>query len=104
MGIIELPTIPNNCIHNAHMFYIKVKDLEQRTALLEYLKQEGILAVFHYVPLHSAPAGIKFCRLHGDDIFTTKESEKLLRLPMYYGISEREIDQIIQSLNRFFNE
>lgn len=104
MRIIELPTIPNNCIHNAHMFYIKVKDLEQRTALLEYLKQEGILAVFHYVPLHSAPAGIKFCRFHGDDIFTTKESEKLLRLPMYYGISEREIDQIIQSLNRFFNE
>ncbi len=101
-GKIELPKIPEYCKHNAHMFYIKVKNLEERTALIEHLKKNGILAVFHYVPLHSAPAGIKFGRFHGEDKYTTKESERLIRLPMYYGMKEEEIREVIDSIYKFF--
>ncbi|WP_198305851.1 dTDP-4-amino-4,6-dideoxygalactose transaminase [Arcobacter vandammei] len=97
-GYIELPKIPKECIQNAHMFYIKVKNLEQRTALLEHLKNAGINAIFHYIPLHSAPAGLKFGRFSGKDIYTTKESERLIRLPMYYGLKEQYINKIIQNL------
>ncbi|MCT7586736.1 dTDP-4-amino-4,6-dideoxygalactose transaminase [Aliarcobacter butzleri] len=96
-GFIELPKIPNGCVHNAHMFYLKVKDLEERTKLLEYLKENGILAVFHYIPLHSAPAGLKFGRFD-DDIFTTKESERLMRLPMYYGLERDNVLKIIECI------
>jgi dTDP-4-amino-4,6-dideoxygalactose transaminase len=102
-GLIELPTLPNGCIHNAHMFYLKVKDLEERTTLLEYLKQNGILAVFHYVPLHSAPAGVKFGRFDGVDKFTTSESEKLIRVPLFYGIQDEEIKHIVSTVERFFD-
>lgn len=103
-GLIKLPTIPYECIHNAHMFYIKVKDLEERTALLEYLKQNNILAVFHYVPLHSAPAGVKFGEFRGDDEFTTKESERLVRLPMYYNLDKNDLEKICKVIHEFFNQ
>lgn len=103
-NLIELPIAPKECIHNAHMFYIKVKDLEKRTALLEYLKQNNINAVFHYVPLHSAPAGLKFGRFDGNDDFTTKESERLIRLPMYYGLNNWEIEKVIKGINEFFSK
>jgi len=93
-GFIELPNIPANCKHNAHMFYLKVKDLEERTALLEAFKSEAIGAVFHYIPLHSAPAGLKFGRFDGVDVYTTKESERIIRLPMYYGLTAQEIDEV----------
>lgn len=103
-GLLELPTIPDDCVQNAHMFYLKVKDLEERTALLEYLKQHEIWAVFHYVPLHSAPAGLKFGRFDGEDRFTTAKSERLVRLPMYYGMSESENAQVVSSVKVFFDE
>jgi dTDP-4-amino-4,6-dideoxygalactose transaminase len=94
-GLIERPTIPKGLEHNAHMFYIKLKDLESRTKLIEKLKEKQIQTAFHYVPLHSSPAGQKFGIFHGKDHFTTKESERLLRLPMWCGISEREARLII---------
>lgn len=103
-GIIELPIIPDDCVHNAHMFYIKVKDLEERTRLISYLKENGILAVFHYVPLHSSEAGIKFGEFFGKDIYTTKESERLLRLPLYYGIESNNIIYTVNQLYNYFKE
>ena len=102
-GYVSLPYIPDECEHNAHMFYIKVKDLEERTNLLKYLKDNGILAVFHYVPLHSSVAGRKYGRFSGDDKYTTKESDRLLRLPMYYGLTEEEIIYIIEVINKYFD-
>ena len=101
-GHITLPTVPKNCVHNAHMFYIKVKDLEERTNLIEYLKSHDIHAVFHYVPLHSAPAGIKFGRLSGKDAYTTSESEKLIRLPLYYGIKQEELESVIEAIKDYY--
>lgn len=101
--LIELPYIPKDCEHNAHMFYIKVRDMEERSKLINYLKQNGIMATFHYVPLHSSPAGKHFGRFQGDDIYTTKESERLLRLPMYYGISDEQIYKVVEYVNKFYN-
>jgi len=101
-GMIELPIIPEGCTHNAHMFYIKVRDLEIRTEILKYLLEHEILSVFHYVPLHSAPAGIKFGRFNGKDRFTTKESERLIRLPMFYGLKKNEIELIITTVKNFY--
>jgi len=101
-GLVELPTIPEGCTHNAHMFYIKVKNIDERTALLEYLKQNDILSVFHYIPLHSAPAGLKFGRFEGNDDFTTQESERLLRLPIFFNISNTEIDYVTSKVQDFF--
>lgn len=100
--LIELPKIPKECTQNAHMFYIKVKNLEQRTTLLKYLKENGIYAVFHYVPLHSSEAGLRFGRFSGKDIYTTKESERLVRLPMYYGLRVEDIKYITSSVHKFF--
>lgn len=97
-GFIELAHIPEGCVHNAHMFYFKVKDLEERTALLEKFKAANVGAVFHYIPLHSAPAGLKYGRMFGEDVYTTKESERLVRLPLYYGISLEEIDAVCEIL------
>ena len=102
IGAIELPFIPDHCTHNAHMFYIKTKDIEERTRLTSYLKENGVLAVFHYVPLHSAAAGIKFGRFHGEDKFTTKESERLLRLPMYYGMTADDVDKVCELIEGFY--
>ena len=82
-GYLSLPTIPEGCVHNAHMYYIKAKDLEERSALIRFLKENDISTVFHYIPLHSAPAGKKYGRFHGEDRYTTSESERLLRLPLY---------------------
>lgn len=101
-GKIELPYIPEGCVHNAHMFYIKAKDLQERTTLISYLKENGVLAVFHYVPLHSAPAGVKYGRFSGEDVYTTKESERLVRLPMYYGLKEEEIQKVIDAVKEFY--
>lgn len=101
-GHIELPTIPTGCTHNAHMFYIKTKDIEERTKLIEKLKENDILAVFHYIPLHSSPAGIKFGRMFGEDKYTTNESERLLRLPMYFGIKEYNILKIVEKIKLFY--
>ncbi|WP_300771645.1 dTDP-4-amino-4,6-dideoxygalactose transaminase [uncultured Acetatifactor sp.] len=101
-GRIELPVVPEGCVHNGHMFYIKTKDIEERTALIDYLKKNEIHAVFHYVPLHTAPAGLKFGRFHGEDRYTTKESERLLRLPMYYGLELEQVDYICGKLREFY--
>ena len=101
-GKIELPVVPEGCVHNGHMFYLKAKDIEERTALIAYLKDKGIHAVFHYVPLHTAPAGLKFGRFHGEDRYTTKESERLLRLPMYYGLELEQVDYICGKLREFY--
>lgn len=102
-GVIELPFIPEHCMHNAHMFYIKARDLAERTKLIDFLKKNDILAVFHYIPLHSAPAGIKYGRFNGDDKFTTKESERLVRLPMYYGLRENDLDYTCEKITEFYN-
>ncbi len=101
-NLIDLPHIPDSCEHNAHMFYIKVKDVEERTRLIEYLKNDGILSVFHYIPLHSAPAGKEFGRFHGEDVFTTNESERLMRLPLYYGLTEEDSDTVINGIKKFY--
>ena len=101
-GKIELPTVPEDCVHNAHMFYIKAAEIEERTELEKFLKENGIWAVFHYIPLHSAPAGIKFGRFHGEDEYTTKESERLLRLPLYYGLKDEEVDYICSKVREFY--
>lgn len=101
---ITLGTIPKECTNNAHMFYLKAKDLEERTALISHLREKDIYAVFHYVPLHSAPAGHKFGRFHGEDIYTTKESERLVRLPLYYGITEEETGAVIDAIKEFYSK
>jgi dTDP-4-amino-4,6-dideoxygalactose transaminase len=101
-GCIELPYIPNECKHNAHMFYIKAKKLQERTKLISFLKSKGIGAVFHYIPLHSSPAGQEFGRFHGEDKFTTKESERLLRLPMYYGLKPNEVEYVVDKIKKFY--
>ena len=100
-GVLERPYIPEYATHNAHMYYIKVKDLKVRTKLLAYLKERGILSVFHYVPLHTATAGKKFGRFHGEDVYTTKESERLCRLPMYYSLSLEEAAEVVKALKEF---
>ena len=100
-GVLERPYIPEYATHNAHMYYIKVKDLRVRTKLLAYLKERGILSVFHYDPLHSATAGKKFGRFHGEDVYTTKESERLCRLPMYYSLSLEEAAEVVKALKEF---
>lgn len=100
-GVLERPYIPEYATHNAHMYYIKVKDLRVRTKLLAYLKERGILSVFHYVPLHSATAGKKFGRFHGENVYTTKESERLCRLPMYYSLSLEEAAEVVKALKEF---
>ncbi len=101
-SFIKLPTIPDTDTHNAHMFYIKVKNIEERTALLEYFRENDILAVFHYIPLHNAEAGLKFGRFNGNDRFTTKESERLIRLPLFYGLTEDDINTIVRVMYAFF--
>lgn len=101
-GCVELPVIPAECRHNAHMFYIKVKDLAERTELIHYLKGKNIHSVFHYIPLHMSPAGKKYGRFVGEDKYTTKESERLLRLPMYYGLESDDVEYIIDAIKSFY--
>ena len=99
---LEQPFIPDYADHNAHMYYIKLKDLETRTRLISYLKEKGISTVFHYVPLHTAPAGKKFGRFHGVDRYTTKESDRLLRLPMYYRLKPEDRERVVEEIHEFF--
>ena len=101
-GYIELPALPQDCKHNGHMFFIKVKDLNERTNIIEYLKSHGIYAVFHYVPLHSSPAGERLGVFAGEDRFTTNESERLVRLPLYYGIKNEDIDYVITMVGEYY--
>lgn len=101
-GLIELPTVPEGCVHNAHMFYIKCRNLEERTEFIKYMKANGVGCVFHYVPLHSAPAGMKFGRFHGEDTFTTMESDRLVRLPMYYGMTDEDCQTVIKTVKKFY--
>ena len=101
-GKITRPFVPEYCEHNAHMYYLKCKDLEERTRLIAFLKEQGVMAVFHYVPLHTAPAGEKFARFHGEDVYTTRESERLVRLPMYYGLKDDEVEYIISKVKEFY--
>lgn len=103
-GVIELPYIPEECQHNAHMFYIKTKDMEERKKLIAFLKEREIAAVFHYIPLHSAPAGLKYGRFHGEDRYTTKESERLLRLPMYYNLEESDQQKVMDAIHAFYRK
>ena len=102
-GLLALPHVPEGCVHNGHMYYVRVKDLEERTRLIEFLKGNGIWAVFHYVPLHSAPAGLKFGRFSGEDVYTTRESERLLRLPMFYSLTPAEVDYIVGKVKEFYH-
>ena len=101
-GRIDLPTVPDGCVHNAHMFYIKVADIEERTQLIKFLDERDINTVFHYIPLHSAPAGRKFGRFNGNDVYTTRESERLLRLPMYYGLTTEECHRVCDEIEEFY--
>ena len=101
-GKIELPVIPEDCVQSGHMFYIKTKDQEERARLIAFMKENDILTVFHYVPLHSAPAGLKFGRFHGEDIYTTKESERLLRLPMFYQLTGKQVELIAGKVKEFY--
>lgn len=97
-GVIDLPTIPEDCDHNAHMFYIKLKNLDERSKFISYMKQQDIQCTFHYIPLHSAPAGVKFGRFDAVDEYTTKESERLVRLPMYYGMEKEDLEYVIKNV------
>ncbi len=101
-GRIKLPVVPKECKHNAHMFYIKTKDFNERTSLIAFLKEKGVCAVFHYVPLHSSPAGRKYGRFSGEDIYTTNESNRLIRLPLYYGMTEEELIRVINGVKDFY--
>ncbi len=101
-GIITLPTVPEGCVHNAHMFYLKTKNLEIRQEYIRFMKENGIACVFHYIPLHSAPAGLKFGRFHGTDVYTTADSDCLVRLPMYYNMDREDIGKVIEKTLEFF--
>ncbi len=102
-GKVELPVIPNGCIHNAHMYYLKLKNLETRQSFINYMKENDIMCVFHYVPLHSAPAGKKFGRFEGVDEHTTPDSDRLVRLPLYYNIDRNDLNKVIQKTLDFFS-
>ena len=97
-----LPTVPEHCTHNAHMYYLKLADLAERTRFIAYMKDHGVQTVFHYIPLHSAPCGLKYGRFHGEDVYTTSESERLVRLPMYYGMSDEDREKVIQTVLSYF--
>ena len=103
-GQIELPTVPEGCVHNAHMFYIKTDDIEQRSHLIGYLKEHGVGAVFHYIPLHTVAAGKKYGVFHGEDKYTTRESERLLRLPLHYNVSEDDAAYVCQQIKTYYRE
>lgn len=103
-GRIEIPEIPDACVHNAHMFWLKVSEIEERTSLITYLKDRGIGSVFHYIPLHSAPAGLKYGRFNGEDEWTTKESERLVRVPMWYGLQMSQVREVADAIKGFFDD
>ena len=100
-GKVEQPYVPAECSHNAHMYYLKVRNMDVRTQLLEYLREKGIYSVFHYIPLHSSPAGMKFGRFSGEDVYTTRESERLLRLPMFYNLDMESVKYVTDTVLAF---
>lgn len=102
-GRIELPTVPRGCVQNGHMFYLKAADIEERTRFIDFMKEGGVMSVFHYIPLHTAPAGLKFGRFHGEDKYTTRESERLVRLPMYYALTLEQVDDICAGVKAFYS-
>jgi len=101
-GLLGVPTVPEECVHNAHLFYVKLADLAERTAFMGFLKEHGVQSSFHYVPLHSAPAGLRYGRFSGEDVYTTRESDRLTRLPMYYGMVPADRDKVIETVLSFF--
>ncbi|TQR53057.1 dTDP-4-amino-4,6-dideoxygalactose transaminase, partial [Campylobacter troglodytis] len=101
-GLIKRPVIPTNCTHNAHMYYITFKNLQKRSEFIEYLKQRGINSVFHYIPLHSSPAGVRFGRVCGDLSITNEISDTLVRMPIFYGLSKKDMDFIFDTVKKFF--
>ncbi|MFZ5973877.1 MAG: dTDP-4-amino-4,6-dideoxygalactose transaminase [Bacillota bacterium] len=103
-GRIALPSVPDNCRHNGHIFFFKCRDLEERTRFIRHMRSKGVLTVFHYIPLHDSPAGKKYGRFHGQDRFTTAESERLVRLPLYYDLQDTQVDYIIECVEEFFNK
>ena len=103
-GLVKLPTIPEECVHNAHMFYLKCRSLEERTEFISFLKENDIVPTFHYIPLHSSPAGMHFGRFDGEDEVTTSESEKLVRLPMYYNMKDSDISKVIAAVVEFYSK
>jgi len=103
-GLLELPLIPADCQHNGHIFFVKTKNLLERSRLIDYLKKNNIMAIFHYIPLHSSLAGKKFGRFAGKDVWTTKESQRILRLPMYYHLKENDIKKITKAIERFYQK
>lgn len=102
-GLIELPVIPKECVHNAHMFYIKAKDFEERAGLIDYLKANEILPASHYIPLHSSTAGVRYSTFCGEDKYTTRESERLLRLPMYYKLTNDDLDEVVRRVKEYYH-
>lgn len=101
-GCVVLPHVPDECVHNAHMYYLKLRDLAERTEFISYMKQCGVSCVFHYIPLHSSPAGLAFGSFAGEDVYTTRESERLVRLPLYYGMTEEDRQTVIASVKSYF--
>ena len=101
-GFISLPYVPEGCVHNAHMYYVKLADLDERTRFISHMKDSGVSCVFHYIPLHSSPAGQMFGRLYGEDVYTTRESDRLVRLPMYYGMADEDRQTVIDAVLAFF--
>lgn len=103
-SFIELTKIPKNCVHNAHMFFIKVDNLHIRKELIDFLGKNKILSIFHYIPLHSSLMGLKTSKFFGKDQFTSRESNRILRLPLYYDLSKKQIKYICQLIKEFFEE
>lgn len=103
-GLVELPQIPDGCVHNAHMYYLKLRDLKERSNFIAHMKQRGASCVFHYIPLHSSPAGLAFGRFNGEDVYTTNESERLVRLPMYYGMTDSDRATVIEAALEFLGD
>ena len=101
-GYIDWQAVPEGCVHNGHMFYVKARDISERTALIAFLRERGVQSVFHYVPLHSATAGLRFGRFHGEDKYTTRESERLLRLPMHYGLADSDVEKAVEAVTAFY--
>ena len=101
-GLVELPYVPDECVHNAHMFYIKCKDFEERQGLIDHLKANDILPASHYIPLHSSKAGLLYSEFRGEDKYTTKESERLLRLPLYYNLTEEDLDEVVMRVKEYY--
>lgn len=102
-GLVELPVIPDDCVQNAHMYYLLLPSLEERTKFIAFLKERGVQACFHYVPLHSAPAGERFGRFAGEDVHTTSVSDRLVRLPMYYGMEPSDREKVIEAVRAYFS-